>query len=98
MVSEKEPDELLNNVVPAKMRVAGSRKDFEDSVAQFQDGDVESAAAEVIDGNGSLVFLVEAVGQGSRSRFIDDPQHVEPCNSAGVFCCLALCVVELRRD
>src|SRR5580704_2916251 len=45
-------DDALILVVAAEMRVAVGGLDFEDSIADFKDGDVERAAAEIPDENG----------------------------------------------
>ena len=61
-------------------------------------GDIERTAAEVIDGDGFVLFLVETVGQGRRRRLIDDALYVETRDLAGVFGGLALRVVEVGRN
>src|SRR5207302_10928274 len=47
---------------------------FRSSFAEFQNGNVERAAAEIEDGDlHVLVLLVQPVGKRGRSRFVDDP-------------------------
>ena len=47
------------------MGVAAGGEDLEDAVLEAEDGDVEGAAAEVVDGDDAFLALVEAVGKGS---------------------------------
>ena len=62
----------------------------------LQDRDVEGAAAEVVDGDDAGAPLVEAVGERRRGRLVDDPQHLEAGDAAGVAGGGALRVVEVR--
>ncbi len=80
------------------MRVAVGRLHFEHAVADLQDGDVERAAAKVIDDDRAGVLLVEAVGERGRRRLVDDAQHVQAGNLAGVLGRLTLSVVEVGRN
>jgi hypothetical protein len=58
----------MSKVLAAEEGVAVGRLHLEYAVADLQDGDVEGAAAEVVDGDGLAVVLVHSVGQGgSRS-------------------------------
>ena len=60
---------------------------------------VEGAAAEVEDEDHLLgALLVEAVRERGRGRLVDDAQHVEAGDAAGVLGRLALRVVEVRGD
>jgi len=87
------------------MGVAAGGDDFEDAVVELEDGDVEGAAAEVVDGDdpvyavlalGSL--FVEAIGEGGGGGFVDQAEDVEAGDAAGVFGCLTLRVVEVGGD
>ena len=42
-----------------------------------QDGDVERAAAEVVDEDGLVVLGVEAVADGGGGRLVDERQHLQ---------------------
>ena len=85
------------DVVAAEVRVAVGRQHLEHAVLDAQDRDVERAAAEVVDGDEAGVPLVEAVGQRRRRRLVDDAQHLEAGDAAGVARRGALRVVEVRR-
>ena len=84
-------------VVAAQVGVAGGGEHLEDVLADLQDGDVEGAAAQVVDADLLVDVLAEAVGQRRRGRLVDDAQHLEPGDPAGVLGGLALVVVEVGR-
>ena len=88
-------DDALIEVVAAEVRVAVGRLHFDDALADFEDRDVERAAAEVVDGNRLVLLLVEAVGQRRRGRLVDDAHHLEAGDLAGFLGRLALRVVEV---
>ena len=85
-------------VVTTEVGVAIRGADFENAVADFEGGDVECAAAEVIDGDFFVLHLVESVGQRSGGRLVDDALHIEARDLAGVLRRVALRVVEVGRD
>ena len=64
----------------------------------FDDGHVEGTATQVIHGNLAVTaLLVHAVSQRCGSRFVDDALDVKAGNTAGIFGCLALRIVEISR-
>ena len=79
------------------MRVAVGGKHLEHAILEFQDGNVERAAAQVVNRNRAAIPLVEAVGQRRRSRLVDDAQHFESGEPARIAGGRALRVVEVRR-
>ena len=96
---DEEVDDPLVPVVAAELGVAVGRLDLEHAVTDLQHGDVERSAAEVEHEHRLVLgFLVEAVGEGCRRRLVDDPQHFEPGDLAGLLGRRALVVVEVRRD
>ena len=68
---------------------------FEDSVAQLENGDVECAAAEIVNRDGAFLGAIEAVGEGSGSRLIDEAQNFKAGHAASVLGGLALRIVEV---
>ena len=102
-LADQPLDDPVVPVVAAEAVVAGGRADLDGRevvvLAHLEQGDVERAAAEVEDEDQLvLLALLEAVGQGRRGGLVDDAQHVEAGDLAGVLRGLALGVVEVRRD
>ena len=60
-------------------------------------GDVEGAAAQVVDGDGLILLLVQTIGQRRSGRLVDDAQDFQAGDAAGVLGGLALRVVEVGR-
>ena len=80
------------------MGVAVGGLDFKNAVADFQNRDVKGTAAKVKNRNLFIVFLVQPIGQGGCGGLIDDSQHVETGNFAGIFGGLTLAVAEISRN
>ena len=97
-VVERDRDEQVIDVVAAEVGVAVRGDNFENAVVQFEDRNVECAAAQVINGDDPVLLLVEPVRERRGSRFVDESQHFKTGNAASVFCGLALGVVEVRRN
>ena len=92
--------EILNDlvipVVAAQMGVAVGRQNFEHAVRNFQNGDVERAAAQVVDHDLAALVLIQPVGERRRRRLIDDTQDVQTRDLARVLGRLTLAVREVR--
>ena len=88
-------DDPLVEVVAAEVGVAVRGLDLDHSFSYLEDGDVEGAAAEVVDGDGLVLLLVEAVGEGGGGGLVDDAEHLEAGDLARVLRGLALRVVEV---
>ena len=71
-------------IVAAKGRVAAGREHLEDALLEFEDGDVERAAAEIEDRVEALGGRVEAVGERGGGGFVHQPQHFEAGEARGV--------------
>ncbi|EKJ94259.1 putative NAD-specific glutamate dehydrogenase [Bradyrhizobium lupini HPC(L)] len=88
-------DQTHVEVFTAKEGIAVGGLHFEDAVADFQNGNIEGAAAKVINGDRLAVLLVEAVSECCRGRLVDDAQNIKAGDAAGILGCLALRVVEV---
>ena len=88
----------LVNVVAAQVCITVGRLHFNDAFADFKNRNVERTAAEVIDRDGLVLLLVQAVRQCCRRRLIHNALDVKAGNLTGVFCRLPLRVVEVGRN
>ena len=84
-------------VVAAQERVARGGLDLDQAVADLQDRDVKGPAAQVKDEDRLCRTLVQSIGQRRRRGLVDDAQHLQPGDLAGVLGRLPLAVVEIRR-
>ncbi len=96
-VFERDAQQQIVDVVAAQVRVAVGGQNFEDPVVQFENRDVERAAAEIVHRNDAVLALVEPVGQRRGGRFIHQAQNFETRDASGVLGGLALGVVEVSR-
>ncbi|OQC66964.1 MAG: NAD-specific glutamate dehydrogenase [Euryarchaeota archaeon ADurb.Bin009] len=88
-------DDQVVEVVAAEAVVAGGRFDLENAVAELEDGDVERAAAEVVDEHRGLALPLDAVGKRACRRLVDDPEDLKAGNGPGILRRLPLGVVEV---
>ena len=88
-------DDLGVEVLAAEEGIAVGRLHLENAVADLEDRNVESAAAEVVNGDRLAVFLLEPVGERGRGRLVDDAKHFKTRDLAGVLGGLALRVIEV---
>lgn len=93
-------DETVVKVLTTQVSVTGSGLDFEDTLFDGQEGDIEGTTTEIEDENVALTvgLLVETVGNSSSSGLVDDTEDVETGNETGVLSSLTLGVVEVGRD
>jgi hypothetical protein len=87
----------LVEVIAAQEGVAAGRAHLEDAIAHIEDRDIEGAAAQVVHGDDFVLLLVQPVGQRRSGRLVDDAQHFQPGDLAGVFGGVALGIVEVSR-
>jgi len=91
-------DQAQIEIFSAQVRVAVGGFDFEHSVAEFEDRNVESTSAQIEYGDFFIRFLIEPVGQGGRGRLVDDAQDVQTGDFASILGGLALAVAKIGRD
>ena len=91
-------DDALVKVVAAEVGIARGGQNFQYALADVEDGNVERAAAKVINHDLLLGFLVYAVCQRRCSRLVDDTQHFEARDLTRVLGRLTLGVGEIGRD
>ena len=85
-------------VIAAQAVVAGGCQNFDDAVADLQHGDVEGAAAQVVDHDLLVALLVQTVGQSGRGGLVDDALDIKAGDLAGVLGGLTLSVGEVSGD
>src|ERR1700731_4233868 len=61
-------------ILAAQEGVAVGRFHLEYAIADFEDGDVEGAAAEIVDRDDSRALFVEAIGERRSGRLVDDAE------------------------
>src|SRR5436853_7718038 len=84
-------------IIASQVCVSRSGLDFDNALAYLQNRNIERAAAEVVDRDRFVLLLIQAIGKGRRRRLINNSQHFEPCNFAGLLSCLPLAIVEISR-
>ena len=91
-------DDNLVEVIAAQVGVTIGGKHLEHAAAEFQNTYIERTSTEVEHCNlHVLVGLVNAVGERSSRRLVDDTLHVESGNLSGLLCGLSLRVAEVCR-
>ena len=91
-------DNALVKVIAAEVSIAVGSFNFKYAVTYIKDGYIERAAAKVVNHNGVVFALVNAVSKCCCGRFVDNTQNFKACNFACVFGCLALAVGEVSRN
>mmetsp|Transcript_109647 Transcript_109647/g.340299 ORF Transcript_109647/g.340299 Transcript_109647/m.340299 type:complete len:677 (+) Transcript_109647:253-2283(+) len=88
----------LVEVLSAQVGVAVRGDHLEDAVVDGQQRDVKGAAPEVVDEDVLLGLLVKTIGNGGCGRLVDDSQHVEASDGAGILRGLPLRIVEVSGN
>src|ERR1043166_1555755 len=87
-------------IVAAERGIACGREYLEHAARELENREIERAAAEIVDCEEAFRRVVEPVGDRCRGRFIEEPQHVEPCEPPRILGRLSLGIVEVswNRD
>ena len=80
------------------MGITGGSQHLDDAVADVQNGHIKGTAAQVVNHDLLLAFLVQAIGQSSGSRLVDNPLHVQTGDLTGILGGLPLRVGEVSGD
>ncbi len=91
-------DQAQVEILSAQMRVAVGGLDLENAFTDLKHRNIESAAAQIEHGDLFFTAFVKSIGQRGGRRFIDDAQHVQPRDLAGILGRLALTVIEIGRN
>ena len=70
-VFERDLQQEVVDVVAPEVRVAVGCEDFEDTVVELEDRDVEGSAAEVIDRDDAVLAFIESIGQRGGCGLVD---------------------------
>ena len=98
LIAEQNLRKRAIEVVAAQRGIAAHRLDFEHARLQLEDGDVERATAEIVDGELPFGTLVEAVRERGGGRLVEQPEHFQPGEPPRLLRCLPLRVVEVGRN
>ena len=87
-------------IVTTECRVATGGHHLKHPAMQAQDGDIEGSATQVIDGDHPFLAGVEAIGDGRRRGFVEQPQYMQTGQSGRVLGALTLGIVKIggHRD
>jgi hypothetical protein len=67
------------------------------TVADFEYGNVECTAAQVVDSDGLSFFLSQSIIQRSGCRLVDDSKHIKAGDFSAILGCLSLGIIEVSR-
>src|SRR5579872_822866 len=90
-------DDLLVEILTTEEGIAIGRFDLEHAVADFENRNIESTAAQVEDRDLFVLLLVESISERCGSRLIDDAQNIEARDASRILGSLALIVTEISR-
>jgi len=93
-------NETVVEILTTQVSITGSGFDFEDTLLDGQERDIESSSSEIEDENVSLTLnlLVETIGNGSGSGLVDDSENIQTGNETSIFCGLTLRIGEVGGD
>jgi len=94
---DKVVDKTVVEVLTTQVSVACGSLDFEDTVFNRQEGNIESSPSEIENKDVTLAadFLVKTISDGGGSRLVDDTKDVHARNGTSILGGLTLRVVEV---
>lgn len=92
-------DDTLVEILTTKMGITSGSQDFEDTLVDGKERDIESATTEIVDNDLALTIgLIKTVGDSGRGGLVDNAEDVKTSNHAGVLGSLSLVIVEVGGD
>lgn len=91
-------DERDIKVLTTQVSITIGRFDLEDTLLDLEDGDIESTTTEIVDGDDTVLLLLQTVGQGSSSGLVNNTQDVQTSDGTSILGSLSLGVVEVSGD
>jgi hypothetical protein len=99
-VASAEFDKLVIEIFTSQVSISGSSLDFEDTILNGEEGNIESTTSEIEDQNilFTSTFLIKTVSNSSSGGFVDDTEDVETRDGTSILGGLSLRVVEVSGD
>ena len=85
-------------IITTEVGVTGGGQNFENAIANLQNGDIKCAATKIENQNSFVALFIKAIGQRRRSGLVNDAEHLKASDLSSVLRRLALRIVEVRRN
>ena len=90
-------DDLVVKILTTKKGVAIGRLHLKYAISNLKDRHVKRTTTEIVNNNLAGFAPVKTIGKRRCGGLVDDPQHFQPGNLAGILCGLPLRVIEVGR-
>ncbi len=90
--------DALVEIIATQEGIAAGGPHLENPFAHIQDGNVERSTAQIVHCDDLVILFVQSIRQGGSRRLVDDAQHFQPGDLAGILGGIALGIVEISRD
>ena len=82
------------------MGISSSSLDFEDTIINSQEGNIECSSSEIEDKDVSFSssFFVKTISDGCSGGFVDDSEDIETSDGSSILGGLSLVVIEVGGD
>ena len=91
-------DKVDVKVLTTKVGVTVGGLDLEDTLLDLKNRDIEGTTTQIVDGDDTVVLLLQTVGESGSSRLVNDTEDVQAGDLTSVLGSLTLRVVEVRGD